>query len=309
MNIIVLQLVFTSLAPDLSKISHKRRTGGRLAKVAYHLRGKFSGPGLVFAHSGARSDRRGVPSSTGAAKVMKAILTLIIMGALCLTGRAATNAVLRGIRIVETQDQLHPPRGKLGERGPYQFRRSTWRMHTSSSFDLAENREVANAVAKRHYAWIEAQLLANGIAPSAYNVALAWNAGVNAVIRGSAPAVANDYATRVLNIAATFPDEKLEPAKSAPDLAVDETPAEPNPTPAPEIVPTPVPVAPAEVVVASASAAQDDSVEVRYYSNSILLALNRTNALSPANGAPAVPLNISSATLVAADLPPAVARL
>ena len=138
---------------------------------------------------------------------MKTILILIIAGSLFVTVRAGTDAVLRGIRIVETQDQSHPPRGKLGERGPYQFRRSTWRMHTSSSFDLAENREVANTVAKRHYAWIETQLRANRVEPSSYNVALAWNAGVNAVIRGSAPAVANDYATRVLNIAATLVDE------------------------------------------------------------------------------------------------------
>ena len=241
---------------------------------------------------------------------MKTILTLIIFGALCLTGRASTNAVLRGIRIVETQDQLHPPRGKLGERGPYQFRRSTWRMHTSSSFDLAENREVANTVAKRHYAWLEAQLKANGIAPSSYNVALAWNAGVNAVIRGSAPAVANDYATRVLNIAATLADDKPEPASPAPDLAQDETPAQPNPTPAPEIILTPIPVVePAPVVVASAAPAPDNAVEVRYYSNSILLALNRTIALSPANETPAAQLSLASGTLVAADLPPTIGRL
>jgi hypothetical protein len=233
---------------------------------------------------------------------MKTILTLIIVGALCLTGRASTNAVLRGIRIVETQDQLHPPRGKLGERGPYQFRRSTWRMHTSSSFDLAENREVANTVAKRHYAWIEAQLRSNGIEASTYNVALAWNAGVNAVIRGNAPAVANDYASRVLNIAATLPDEKPEAAEPAPDLAVDETPAEPNPTLAPE-------VASVEVVIDSASPVQDNGVEVRYYSNSILLALNRTLAPEATNEARSVPLSIASATLLAADLTPTSARL
>ena len=86
-------------------------------------------------------------------------------------------------------------------------------MHTSSSFELAENREVANTVAKRHYAWIEDQLRTNGIESSPYNVALAWNAGVNAVIRGTAPAVAYDYATRVVNVANALPPEAPKPEK------------------------------------------------------------------------------------------------
>lgn len=177
-------------------------------------------------------------------------------------------------------------------------------MHTSSSFDLAENREVANTVAKRHYAWIEAQLRANGVEPSAYNVAVAWNAGVNAVIRGSAPAVANDYATRVLNIAATLSDDEPEPA-----VVVDEAPAEPNHTIAPEIAAQPASVAPTEVVVAQASPSQGNPVEVRYYSNSILLALNRTFSPETADEVPASPPGIASGILLADDRPLTTARL
>ena len=251
---------------------------------------------------------------------MKTILTLIIVGALCLTGRASTTAVLRGIRIVETQDQLHPPRGKLGERGPYQFRYSTWRMHTTSSFDLAENREVANTVAKRHYAWIEAQLLANGIEASFYNVALAWNAGVNAVIRGHTPAVAHSYADRVLNIAstvteatttvATVPAEKPKPAWQAPILVVDNTPAKPNPTPAPESISAPaVPSSPVTSVASNAVTEHANTPELRYYGNPILLALNRNIPPSPANEAPAAPVGFASGILLAADLPATVGRL
>ena len=245
---------------------------------------------------------------------MKTILTLIIVGALCLTTRASTNSVLRGIRIVETQDQLHPPRGKLGERGPYQFRSSTWRMHTSSSFDLAENREVANTVAKRHYAWIEAQLQANGIDPSFYNVALAWNAGVNAVIRGNIPAVAHSYASRVLNIAATSipeaplpPVEKPKPAWKAPILVVEETPVQPNPTPAPEAMSSPVTaLPPAENVVSNTAPMPADQVEVRYYTNSILLALNRNVSPDPVKETPSVPLGIFSNTLLASIISPTI---
>jgi hypothetical protein len=303
----------------LLKIYHKLTPGGALAKVAYLLRGKSLDLARFLLIS-KRALVGGIKPVGLGIKAMKLILTLIIVGALCLTGRAGTDAVLRGIRIVETQDQLHPPRGKLGERGPYQFRRSTWRMHTSSSFELAENREVANTVAARHYAWIEAQLRASGIKPSSYNVALAWNAGVNAVIRGNAPAVAHDYAARVLNVAtaiaeaATVAEEKPTPPKpawQAPILVLDETPTQPNLTPEPEAMSSPVPVTPATNVVASVSPSseQDNPIEVRYYANSIMLALNRTVPPTPVNETPSVPSGIVSNSLLAADIFPTIGRL
>jgi len=205
--------------------------------------------------------------------------------------------MLCGIRIVETQDKPYPPRGKLGERGSYQFRRSTWRLHTSSSFDLAENREVANTIAKRHYAWIEAQLKANGLDPSPYNVALAWNAGVNAVIRGKAPDAAHDYASRVVNIASTIPDyvaskpapapTPAKPAWRAPVLVMEDT------TPIPEspvtaliasaTVPASAAPAPVNPVVSTDSVNSSDLIEVSFNSDPIMLAFNRPNAPKPVN--------------------------
>ncbi|MFT3867627.1 MAG: hypothetical protein QM715_03910 [Nibricoccus sp.] len=234
---------------------------------------------------------------------MKTILTLIIVGALSLNSQANTNAVLRGIRVVETQDQLHPPRGKLGERGPYQFRRSTWRMHTKSSFDLAENREVANTVAKRHYAWIESQLQANGVDSSPYNVAMAWNAGVNAVIRGRVPAVARDYASRVLNIASTYgTDAPAEPTETATAVAAAETPAS-----QPEAIATETPavsiLSPVEDPASATSndaatnvvstntipveyvytvpPSANDPVPVRFHTSPIMLAFHRPSPAEP----------------------------
>jgi len=209
---------------------------------------------------------------------MKTILTLLFIGVFCVTGRASTNDVLCGIRMVETQDQLHPPRGKLGERGSYQFRRSTWRMHTSSSFELAENRGIANTVAKRHYAWIEAQLLANGIAASPYNVALAWNAGVNAVIRGTTPAVSHDYAERVVNIASTMPVD--EPAQRQTSIVVnEETSAKSEAPAAPAVEPEPVPAQAPSILVSTDDPGRADLIEVRYYSDPIMLAYSRKSAL------------------------------
>jgi len=209
---------------------------------------------------------------------MKTILTLLIAGTMCVTGQASTNAVLSGIRIVETQDQLHPPRGKLGERGPYQFRRSTWRMHTSSSFELAENREVANTIAKRHYAWIEAQLRANGIDSSPYNVALAWNAGVNAVIRGAAPAVAHDYASRVINVASAILDEAPKP-QPALMIATEETPVQPEKPAAPAASPEPVPAPKPRFLVSTDFPGRTELIEVRYQTDPILLAYSRNSPL------------------------------
>lgn len=296
------------------KTYDKSRTGGPLAKLAYRITCK-SLDLARFLLIPERAQIGGVTPVGRDTKSMKTILTLIIVGALCMPGRAGTPTVLHGIRIVETQDQLHPPRGKLGERGPYQFRRSTWRMHTSAHFDLAENREVANTVAKRHYAWIQAQLQANGCEPSAYNVALAWNAGVNAVIRGNAPAVAHDYANRVLNIASTLPDEIPTPATQSPALAADETPAKANPIPALEPISTPVPVVSPVVEIASSPApttVQDDPHAVRYYTNSILLALNRTITPEPVAAVETpvvVPVEIASATLAAIDFPRTIGRM
>lgn len=247
---------------------------------------------------------------------MKTILTLIIVGAVSLNSQASTNAVLRGIRVVETQDQLHPPRGKLGERGPYQFRRSTWRMHTKSSFDLAENREVANTVAKRHYAWIETQLEANGVSASPYNVAMAWNAGVNAVIRGRVPAVARDYASRVLNIAGTYgTDAPAEPVESETVMVAEETPA---PAPQSEAIATQVAAATTQSPVEASATTNDattdvvsansvpteyvytvppsadDPVPVRFHTSAIMLAFHRPS--TPESVVKTAPVQVATAT-------------
>lgn len=229
---------------------------------------------------------------------MKTIFALLIAWTLGLTSYAYTDAMLCGIRIVETQDQLHPPRGKLGERGPYQFRRTTWRMHTSSSFDLAENRSVANTVAKRHYAWIEAQLKANGVAPSEHNVAMAWNAGVNAVIRGRVPAVARDYANRVVNIASSMPEPASTPEPDTQEMLAEAPPAPQTETPATAIVAAApaaadIPVSPApntDTAAPASTAASDvvpteyvytvppsanDPIQVRFHTSPIMLAFSR----------------------------------
>lgn len=90
--------------------------------------------------------------------------------------------------------------GPRGELGPYQFRPSTWRMHTNKPFALAVERQAADEVAVRHYEWLKRGLKSNGIDATPYNIALAWNAGLDRVVNGRAPASAQEYASQVSNL-------------------------------------------------------------------------------------------------------------
>lgn len=122
----------------------------------------------------------------------------------CLCGevRATTRwETLEAIHWVENPRNRQTP-GPCGELGAYQFRADTWRMYTSRPFSEALDRRRSDEVAVRHYDWLKASLERNGVEASVYNIALAWNAGVGAVVKGRAPSVSHEYAARVQNIAA-----------------------------------------------------------------------------------------------------------
>ena len=68
-------------------------------------------------------------------------------------------------------------------------------------FSQALDRNASDKVAVQHYEWLKQGLVRNGVEATAYNIALAWNGGLSAVIRGSVPATSHDYASRVTNIA------------------------------------------------------------------------------------------------------------
>ena len=109
-------------------------------------------------------------------------------------------AALEAIHQVENpRDVTHP--GPAGELGAYQFRRETWQMHTSRPFYDALDRQVSDEVAARHFEWLRRGLIRGGCEPTTYNIALAWNAGLGAVLRQRAPARSHFYAERVVNLA------------------------------------------------------------------------------------------------------------
>jgi hypothetical protein len=113
------------------------------------------------------------------------------------TGRWET---LEAIHSIENPMNVREP-GRYGELGAYQFRAETWRRYTRLPFERALDRSCSDEVAVQHYEWLKAGLERNGIEASVYNIALAWNAGIGAVLRGRVPAASRDYATRVENIA------------------------------------------------------------------------------------------------------------
>ncbi len=150
---------------------------------------------------------------------------LLLLSLLCslgvltgLGGEAVERAeTLQAINWVENPTNHHR-RGSKGELGPYQFRSQTWRMHTRRSFDQAVVRAHADEVAVRHYEWIRRGLREAGIDPSPFNVALAWNSGLGAVLRGEVPTVSYRYAERVANLVERQREERA--ARSAPPAAV-----------------------------------------------------------------------------------------
>jgi hypothetical protein len=119
-------------------------------------------------------------------------------------GRASVRwATLEAIHQLENPHDLSRP-GPRGELGAYQFRRSTWRMHTKLPFERALERAASDRVAVLHYEWLKRGLEQAHVEATPYNIALAWNGGLDAAISGKAPGVARDYAGRVVNLVGVF---------------------------------------------------------------------------------------------------------
>jgi len=107
--------------------------------------------------------------------------------------------VLEAIHLVENPCDVRRP-GRHGELGAYQFRPETWRMHSAAPFVQALDRATSEAVAIQHYEWICRRLERGGRPVTPYNIALAWNGGWQAAVKGRAIPAARDYAQRVTNL-------------------------------------------------------------------------------------------------------------
>jgi hypothetical protein len=136
--------------------------------------------------------------------VLRALAALVVGLLWAADARASSRwAILEAIHHLENPRNLSRP-GRHGELGAYQFRASTWQQHTSVPFRQALNRAVSDIVAVKHYEHLKRMLEAAGLPGTPYNIALAWNGGINAAVSGTSPRIAHDYAQRAANLAATF---------------------------------------------------------------------------------------------------------
>ena len=139
----------------------------------------------------------------------KILRFVMFLGFTIVAGASDRWETLRAINWVENPNN-HTGVGRYGELGPYQFRPATWRMHTDKPFNLAVQRTTADEVAVKHYEWIKRTLERRGVEASVFNIAMAWNCGVEAVLGGRAPTVSYNYAERVSNLVETL-KERVRP--------------------------------------------------------------------------------------------------
>jgi hypothetical protein len=160
-------------------------------------------------------------------------LILLLTAVLGFAPRAAASdrwETLRAINWVENPTN-HSRYGSKGELGPYQFRSGTWRMHTKRPFTQAVQREAADEVAVAHYEWIKDRLEEAGVEASIFNIAMAWNCGVSAVIKGRAPVVSFHYAEQVVNLVEQQKREQAHVASARVVAAAPQPPQAPVPAP------------------------------------------------------------------------------
>jgi hypothetical protein len=132
---------------------------------------------------------------------MRRVGSVVAFGVLLLSAAPRSEAsdrweTLQAINLVENPTNS-TRMGRHGELGPYQFRLGTWKMHTKKPFYLAANREEADRIAVKHYEWIKRELERNGVSPTPYTIALAWNAGLTATLENRTPRSSHQYAERV----------------------------------------------------------------------------------------------------------------
>lgn len=92
-------------------------------------------------------------------------------------------------------------------------------MHTSAPFEHALDRSVSDVVAVKHYEWLKRGLEAAGLSATPYNIALAWNGGLAAVITGRSPLMAHDYARRAVNLVTVFETDSLKSQQQTVEVA------------------------------------------------------------------------------------------
>ncbi|HVW20848.1 MAG TPA: hypothetical protein VHC86_06500 [Opitutaceae bacterium] len=146
-------------------------------------------------------------SPLATSRALRALLFAPVLSALSPAAQAAQAgarwATLEAIHNLENPYDRSTP-GPYGELGPYQFREATWRRYSREPFSHALNRCSSDQVAIACYEQLKAVLARHGYPATAYNIALAWNGGVGAVLGRHPSHAARDYAERAANLAADY---------------------------------------------------------------------------------------------------------
>ncbi len=136
------------------------------------------------------------------------LLLVTFLGFTSVAGASDRWETLRAINWVENPTNQTGV-GRFGELGPYQFRPGTWRMHTDKPFRQANQRSAADEIAVKHYEWIKRTLENAGVEASVFNIAMAWNCGVAAVLKGRVPSITYNYAERVSNLVESLKERTI----------------------------------------------------------------------------------------------------
>lgn len=144
--------------------------------------------------------------------------TALVVGVMMVTASSAQAsgrwATLEAIHQIENPKELTRP-GAHGELGAYQFRETTWRMHSKEPFRRALDRAQSDVVAVKHYEWLKRGLEQAGVPITPYNIALAWNGGLEATVLGRSVSASHAYAQRAETLAMLLEERRVADKETA----------------------------------------------------------------------------------------------
>lgn len=108
-------------------------------------------------------------------------------------------AILWAIAQVETPAGVPLAPGPAGESGRWQLTRAV-RMDRAKDLKAVGAAVNDEALARAHLLWLEREFRKIGVKPSPFQLALAWNAGFGAALRGEVQPRHYDFAWRVSNL-------------------------------------------------------------------------------------------------------------
>lgn len=111
---------------------------------------------------------------------------------------------------IETPHGVPEQPGPAGETGRWQL---TPAVRADRGAELRARGEVVTdeALAEAQVLWLQRELQRRGAAPLLFNVALAWNCGLDRTLSGQAPERSYDFARRTMTVTVQIHNERKQP--------------------------------------------------------------------------------------------------